>query len=325
MKTISLIVPCYNEELVINETLKRLCFFCDQQKLYDFELIFVDDGSRDATRSLLVEASMNDDRIKLIGFARNFGHQIAVTAGVDASLGDAVVLIDADLQDPPEIISEMIQKWSDGYDVVYGTRESREGESLFKLLTAKLFYRLLNRLSDISIPLDTGDFRLMDRSVVNAISAMPESDRFIRGMVSWVGFKQIALPYTRSERFAGETKYPLKKMIKFALDGIISFSSKPLQLSIFFGFSISILALLGVAYVFAIRLFTNEWVPGWAGILIATLFLGGVQLISLGILGEYVGRIYSEIKGRPLYVADSYYGFRMNPPKLTRSPVVNLR
>jgi dolichol-phosphate mannosyltransferase len=300
-------------------------FFCDSQKSFDFELIFVDDGSRDSTRSLIVEASINDTRIKLIGLARNFGHQIAVTAGVDASSGDAIVLIDADLQDPPEIISEMILKWKEGYDVVYGVRISREGESLFKLFTAKLFYRLLNRLSDVPIPLDTGDFRLMARSVVDTITAMPEADRFIRGMVSWVGFKQVALPYSRSERFAGETKYPLKKMIKFAIDGIISFSSKPLQLSIFFGFLTSTLALVGVAYVLAIRLLTTEWVPGWAGGLIATLFLGGVQLISLGILGEYVGRIYSEIKGRPLYVADSYYGFRIKPPKLTRSPVVNFR
>jgi dolichol-phosphate mannosyltransferase len=322
---ISIVIPCYNEELVLKETLKRLRAFCDQHNLFSFELIFVDDGSRDKTRHILVEASANDSRIKIIGFARNFGHQVAVTAGIDASVGDAVVLIDADLQEPPEIISEMILKWQEGYDVVFGTRISRQGESAFKLLTASIFYRVLNSLSEVSIPPNAGDFRLMNRAVVDSISAMPESDRFLRGMISWVGFKQLSLPYDRSERFAGETKYPLKKMMRFATDGILSFSTKPLQLSIALGFASSCLALIGIIYAISIRMLTSEWVPGWAGTIIATLFFGGVQLLCLGILGAYMGRIYHEIKCRPLYVADSYYGFKSRPPKFSRSPVINLR
>ena len=322
---ISIVIPCYNEELVLKETLQRLYSFCDQHKPFKFELIFVDDGSLDNTREMLVEASSKDNRVKVIGFARNFGHQVAVTAGIDASVGDAVVLIDADMQDPPEIISEMISKWKEGYDVVFGTRISREGESIFKLLTATIFYRFLNGFSEVPIPLDTGDFRLMTRSVVDCISAMPESNRFIRGMVSWVGFKQISINYIRRERFAGVTKYPMRKMIKFALDGILSFSTKPLQLSVALGFVSSFLALVGIIYVISVRLLTSTWVPGWAGTIIATLFFGGVQLICTGILGSYIGRIYSEIKGRPLYVADSYYGFKLRPPKFSRSPVIILR
>jgi dolichol-phosphate mannosyltransferase len=322
---ISIVIPCYNEELVVKETLQRLYSFCDQNKPFNFELIFVDDGSLDKTREILVEASSNDIRVKVIGFARDFGHQVAVTAGIDASVGDAVVLIDADMQDPPEIISEMISKWKEGYDVVFGTRISRQGESIFKLLTATVFYRLLNGFSEVPIPLDTGDFRLMTRSVVECISAMPESDRFIRGMVSWVGFKQTSINYIRHERFAGVTKYPTRKMIKFALDGILSFSTKPLQLSVAMGFASSFLALVGIIYVISVRFLTSTWVPGWAGTIIATLFFGGVQLICMGILGSYIGRIYSEIKGRPLYVADSYYGFKLRPPKFSRSPVIEFR
>ena len=232
---LSLVIPCYNEEEVISETLKRLKEFCAGLQGLDVELIFVDDGSRDRTRVLLKGYAAEDSRIKVICFARNFGHQIAVTAGIDAARGDAVVLIDADLQDPPEVIHQMIAKWREGYDVVYGTRTERPGESAFKLATARSFYRLLNKLSDVPIPLDTGDFRLMSRPVVDTLSAMPERDRFVRGMVSWVGFKQIALPYKRAERFAGESKYPLRKMLRFATDGILSFSTKPLQLSIGLG------------------------------------------------------------------------------------------
>jgi glycosyltransferase involved in cell wall biosynthesis len=320
---LSVVIPCYNEEEVIGETMKRLKAFCSEIVNLDVELIFVDDGSRDKTRELLKNYAAEDARIKLIGFARNFGHQIAVTAGIDAACGDAVVLIDADLQDPPEVIHEMIVKWREGYDVVYGTRTERQGESAFKIATARGFYRLLNRLSDVPIPLDTGDFRLMSRPVVDTLRAMPERDRFVRGMVSWVGFKQIALPYKRSVRFAGESKYPLRKMLSFAIDGILSFSTKPLQLSVGFGMLCASLALAGILYALWLRLFTNVWVEGWTALMIAVLFLGGVQLISVGILGEYIGRIYHEVKNRPLYVVQEYLGFNQAGPEMSRSPVIN--
>lgn len=319
---LSIVVPCYNEEEVIGEAVKRLRVFCLELQSLDVELIFVDDGSRDRTRELLKGFAEEDSRIKIIGFARNFGHQIAVTAGIDAANGDAVVLIDADLQDPPEAIHQMIAKWQEGYDVVYGKRTERLGESAFKRATARGFYRLLNSLSDIPIPLDTGDFRLMSRNVVDTLRAMPERDRFVRGMVSWAGFKQIAIPYRRAERFAGESKYPLRKMMRFAMDGILSFSTKPLQMSIAMGMASASLALLGIFYVLFLRLFTNIWVEGWTALMIVVLFIGGVQLISVGILGEYVGRLYNEVKNRPLYVVQEYLGFDERGPAMTRSPVV---
>ncbi|UXY15707.1 glycosyltransferase family 2 protein [Chitiniphilus purpureus] len=320
---LSIVVPCYNEEEVIGETMKRLTAFCAELRDLEVELIFIDDGSRDRTRALLRSFAQEDPRIRVIGFARNFGHQIAVTAGIDAARGDAVVLIDADLQDPPEVVHQMVAKWREGYDVVYGTRTERPGESAFKLATARGFYRLLNRLSDVPIPLDTGDFRLMSRHVVDTLRAMPERDRFVRGMVSWVGFKQTALPYKRAERFAGESKYPLRKMLRFATDGILSFSTKPLQMSIGLGLSAASLALLGILYALAMRIFTNEWVEGWTALMIAVLFLGGVQLICVGILGEYIGRIYNEVKHRPLYVVQEYLGYGEHAPALSRSPVVD--
>lgn len=319
---VSLVIPCYNEEECIDETMKRLKAFSSELGNLDVELIFVDDGSRDRTRELLKSYAIDDKNIKVIVFARNFGHQIAVTAGIDAACGDAVVLIDADLQDPPEVIHEMIAKWREGYDVVYGTRTERQGESAFKIATARGFYRLLNKLSDIPIPLDTGDFRLMSRPVVDTLRAMPERDRFVRGMVSWVGFKQIALPYKRSIRFAGESKYPLRKMLSFAIDGILSFSTKPLQMSISLGMLCAFLAMLGILYVLWLRLFTHIWVEGWTALMIAVLFLGGIQLISVGILGEYIGRIYNEIKNRPLYVVQEYLGFNKTGPEMSRSPVI---
>lgn len=320
---LSIVVPCYNEEQVIAETINRLKSFCSQLVDLDVEFIFVDDGSRDGTRERLKECIAEDRRFKLIAFARNFGHQIAVTAGLDAAIGDAVVLIDADLQDPPEVVHQMISKWHEGYDVVYGTRTERPGESAFKLATSRGFYRLLNRLSDIPIPLDTGDFRLMSRAVVNTLKAMPERDRFVRGMVSWVGFKQISLPYKRVERFAGESKYPLRKMLHFAVDGILSFSTKPLQLSIALGLGSALIALVGIIYVLFLRIFTDIWAPGWTAMMIALLFMGGVQLVFIGVLGEYIGRIYNEVKNRPLYVVSEYIGFEDAGPAFTRSPVVD--
>jgi len=319
---LSVIVPCYNEEEVIVETMARLNDFCAELVGLDVELIFVDDGSRDRTREILKQAAAADPRMRVIGFARNFGHQIAVTAGIDAAKGDAVVLIDADLQDPPGVIHGMIAKWQEGFDVVYGTRSARPGESAFKIATAHSFYRLLNRISDVPIPLDTGDFRLMSRAVVDTLKAMPERDRFVRGMVSWIGFRQTALPYSRAERFAGESKYPLRKMLRFATDGILSFSIRPLQLAVSAGLISAALALVGIGYALLMRIFTSTWVEGWTALMIAVLFLGGVQLTCVGILGEYVGRIYNEIKQRPLYVVQEYCGFDDDGPALSRSPVV---
>jgi polyisoprenyl-phosphate glycosyltransferase len=322
---LSVVVPCFNEQEVIGEAVHRLQQFGSAVDGLDVEFIFVDDGSRDDTRTLLRGFARDDGRIKVIGFARNFGHQVAVTAGIDAARGDAVVLIDADLQDPPEVVHQMIAKWREGYDVVYGSRTERAGESAFKVGTARAFYRLLNRLSDVPIPLDAGDFRLMSRAVVDTLRAMPERDRFVRGMVSWVGFRQVALPYRRAERFAGQTKYPLRKMLRFATDGILSFSTKPLQLSVAMGMISAVVALVGIAYALALRLFTNIWVEGWTALMIAVLFIGGVQLISIGILGEYIGRIYNEIKQRPLYVVEEYLGFEEARPAMSRSPVVEIR
>ena len=323
---LSVVVPCYNEEDVIPETISRLQAACSTLRDLQTEFIFVDDGSRDKTRQLLKEYSANDSRIKLIALARNFGHQVAVTAGMDAANGDVVVIIDADLQDPPEIIHEMISKWRAGYDVVYGARAERAGESVFKRATARWFYRVLNRISEVPIPVDTGDFRLMTRYVVDTLRAMPERDRFVRGLVSWVGLRQVALPYNRAKRFAGKTHYPLMKMIRFATDGVLSFSSVPLRVSIGMGIFCAFLSALGIIYSLTLRLFTHTWVEGWTAIVVALLFLGGMQLLTIGILGEYIGRIYKEIKRRPLYVVEEYCGYTERTPAMSRSPTnVNLK
>jgi glycosyltransferase involved in cell wall biosynthesis len=306
---ISIVVPCFNEADVIDETILRLQNFSSELINFSVEFLFVDDGSVDGTRQKIKEYAVKDPRVKVIGFARNFGHQIAVTAGIDFSNGDIVVLIDADLQDPPELIHQMLEKAAEGYDVVYCIREKRLGESLLKKFLADLFYRILNKLSSVSIPLDTGDFRLMTRRAVDILKMMPEKDRFIRGMVSWIGFRQIGIKYQRSPRFAGQTKYPLGKMVKFALDGIISFSTKPLQLATGLGIISAFISLFGISYALYLRLFTNTWVEGWTALVIAILFMGGIQLLSLGIIGEYVGRIYNEGKNRPLYVVDEKHGF----------------
>jgi glycosyltransferase involved in cell wall biosynthesis len=306
---LSVIVPCYNEEAVIRETHNRLGTVLSQLPGFGAEILYVDDGSRDRTISLLEQLQSSDPSVRVICLSRNFGHQTAVTAGLEHASGDCVVIIDADLQDPPEIIAEMVARWRDGYDVVYGVRENRDGETRFKLWTAKIFYRLMNRMSKVKIPLDVGDFRLVDRKVVDALVAMPERDRFLRGMVSWVGFKQIAVFYHRDPRLAGESKYPLLKMIEFAADGILSFSFAPLRLATWTGFAAIGVALVGVIYAVLLRLLTSDWVRGWASLFVAVLFMGGVQLISLGIIGEYIGRIYGEVKQRPLYFVSERLGF----------------
>jgi dolichol-phosphate mannosyltransferase len=305
---LSIIVPCFNEELVLRETNRRLLATAAQSGM-DFEILYVDDGSVDGTADILRELHAADARVKVVRLSRNFGHQFAITAGLEHVSGDAVVLIDADLQDPPEVILQMLARWNEGrWDVVYGTRIDREGESLFKLGTAKLFYRVINSLSDVAIPLDTGDFRLMDRKVVDALLSMPERDRFLRGMVSWLGFRQLALPYHRVARFAGTTKYPMKKMLRFAMDGILSFSVVPLRLATMIGLAASLLALLGSCAALGLRLWTHHWVVGWTSLLLAGLFMGGVQLVCLGVVGEYVGRTYWEAKKRPLYLVQERLG-----------------
>lgn len=306
---LSVIVPCFNEEPVVREAHRSLLATLETNTEGGFELIYVDDGSRDGTLRILRELQQTDQRVRVVALSRNFGHQIAVTAGLEHVTGDAVVVIDADLQDPPDVILEMLDRWRQGVDVAYGVRSEREGETAFKLWTAKAFYRCINRLSDVAIPLDTGDFRLMDREVVNALLAMPERDRFVRGMVAWVGFRQEPVHYRRAARLAGQTKYPLKKMLRFATDGILSFSLVPLRLAVYMGFLAAGLALLGIIYALALRLFTDVWVTGWTLLFIAMLFLGGVQLLFLGVMGEYLGRIYGEVKRRPLYLVKERLGF----------------
>ena len=244
-------------------------------------------------------------QIVLVNLSRNFGHQLAATAGIEIATGDAVILMDGDLQDPPELIEDFLRKWREGYDVVYAVRRTRKGESRFKLLTARAFYRIIKRLTKIAIPLDTGDFRLMSRRAVEAVRRLPERHRFLRGMVSWVGFNQAAIEYDRDVRYAGETKYPLSKMLRFAMDGITSFSDVPLRFASYFGFTVSVIAFVYAVVVIVMKTFSLKlafYTPGWASTIVAVLFLGGVQLMSLGILGEYLGRVYDEVKGRPLYI-----------------------
>lgn len=308
-KLLSVIIPCYNEEAVIAETIKRLKSFASELKNLQAEFIFVDDGSVDQTYPILKSFAHTDERIKIISFSRNFGQQMALTAGFDAAQGDAIVLIDADLQNPPEFVHEMIKKWEEGYDVVYGIRSIRPGESFFKLFTSRLFYRILNKFSSVFIP-DTGDFRLMTRPVVDVLKSMPEQDRFIRGMVSWVGFKQIALPYNVAERFAGKTKWSVSKLVMLARDAILSFSNKPLEFILALGLGTTTLTVLGLLAVITQKIITGLWVSKTLILLLTIGFLGGVQLLSLGILGQYIGRIYTQIKNRPRYVVQEFYGFK---------------
>ncbi len=298
---LSVVAPVFNEYECLLEFYKRIC--TTMNGLHKtWELILVDDGSSDSSTDIIRNLGSQDDRVRPVIFARNFGHQIAVTAGMDHARGQAVVVIDADLQDPPEVIIDLIAKWEEGYQVVYAVRNQREGESWFKLFTASLFYRLIYRITDVKIPLDTGDFRLLDRKVVDVMGTMRERHRFQRGLAAWVGFRQIGVPYDRKQRFAGVTKYPFRKMLKLALNAITSFSYFPLQLATYIGFIAAGISILSIPLVALLRLSNQAAFLGQATTLIAVLFLGGVQLISLGILGEYIGRIYDEVKGRPLYV-----------------------
>ncbi|WP_024832111.1 glycosyltransferase family 2 protein [Ruminiclostridium josui] len=306
-KLLSVVVPVYNEQEVITETYRRLKASLSNLDM-DIEYIFINDGSTDNTYLKLKELIVNTD-VKLINFSRNFGHQIAISAGMDYAKGDAVVVIDADLQDPPEIISEMIEKWKEGYEVVYGKRLHREGETLFKKLTAKLFYRVIDNITDIKLPVDVGDFRLIDKKVCNSMKSLPERARYVRGLVSWVGFNQTSIEYKREKRFAGKTKYPLRKMIKLATDGIISFSYRPLKLATFLGMTVSALSFIYLIVILLQKFFTNSTVEGWASTMVVSLFFNGVMLVVIGIMGEYVGRIYEEVKSRPLYVIGELINF----------------
>lgn len=299
--TYSIVAPIFNENENLPELYRRVKNVMDSTG-ETWELVLVDDGSTDGSTEVIHTLAKEDPHIRPVIFARNFGHQIAITAGWDYARGDAVVIIDADLQDPPEVILEMAKKWQEGYEVVYAVRAEREGESWFKLWTASLFYRIIYRITDVKIPVDTGDFRLMDRKVVNVLKQMRERHRFPRGMSAWVGFRQIGVEYKRAARLAGETKYPFKKMVRLALNAITGFSYFPLQVATYFGFVIAAIAAIAIPVVIYMRVTGSQAFFGQATTLIAVLFLGGVQLICVGILGEYIGRLYDEAKGRPLYV-----------------------
>lgn len=303
LKKISVIIPMYQEEKVVKECYKRITNVLTNLNDYDYEIIFIDDGSKDQTFSLLQEIAVLNTKVKVISFTRNFGHQAAVIAGLKKVEGDCAIIIDADLQDPPELIPDMIKIWEQGNKIIYGKRKKRKGESIFKLITAKLFYRALNSLADVEIPKDTGDFRLVDKEAIDTINAMPEHNKFLRGLWSWTGYKQVPFEYERDKRFAGKTKYPFRKMMKLAQDGIIGFSTKPLKIvgalgtiSIIISIVILIYALL--SYIFKL----NNLEPGWTSIMVTVTFFAGVQLISLWIISEYIGRIYDESKSRPQYI-----------------------
>ena len=305
MKKISVVIPMYYEEEVVHECYRRVKVVLNSLNKFEHEIIFVNDGSKDKTLELLEEIADLDKDVKVISFSRNFGHQAAVTAGLKFITGDAVLIIDSDMQDPPELLTDMIRLWEDGNEVIYAKRKVRKGESKFKLITAKLFYRILNGLSDVDIPKDTGDFRLADRKVIDVINSMPEHNKFLRGLFSWVGFKQTPIEYERKERFAGKTKYPLKKMLKLASDGIISFSTKPLKLIGGIGlFSIFISFILLVYALLSYFLRWNNITSGWTSLMCAITFFAGVQLVSIWMISEYIARIYDDTKHRPEYIID---------------------
>ncbi|MBA5851588.1 glycosyltransferase family 2 protein [Clostridium sp. cel8] len=300
----SVVVPLYNEELVIDHSYFRLKEIMDST-CESYEIIFINDGSSDKTREKSEYICSKDKNVKLINFSRNFGHQCAITAGMEYASGKAVVVIDADLQDPPEVILDMIKKWKEGYDVVYGKRAKREGESFFKKFTAQTFYRLLDSITSINIPVDTGDFRLIDRKVCDTLNSLPEKNRYVRGLVSWVGYKQTSVEFVRHERFAGESKYPLKKMIKLALDGITSFSFKPLFISGYLGCISLFIGLISLIWIFIKHIISNSAIINFGFLLSINLMMFGIVLICMGIIGQYIGRIFDESKNRPNYIIES--------------------
>jgi glycosyltransferase involved in cell wall biosynthesis len=313
MMQYSVVIPVFNEAGVLPALYDRLTPVM-QDLGEPYEIIFVNDGSADESPHLLRDLQVKDAHVKFLSLSRNFGHQLAITAGLDYSLGQAVVVMDADLQDPPEVIPSLVDAWRTGYDVVFAVRQQRRGEGLFKRLTAALFYRLLRRMTATEIPLDTGDFRLMSRKAVDTLKGIRERNRFLRGLSGWMGFRQTSVPFVRDVRHAGETKFPLRKMLQFALTGIVSFSFVPLKLAGYLGFLVSSVSFFYIAYAIGLKLFTDQVVQGWTSVMVAVLFLGGVQLLSLGIIGDYIGRIYEEVKQRPLYIVDEARGFDCHPP-----------
>jgi polyisoprenyl-phosphate glycosyltransferase len=305
----SLVVPIFNEEETLSELARRLTLLLDALD-GPAEVVLVDDGSSDRSYDLMVAARETDPRFKVLRLSRNFGHQIAITAGMDAAAGNAVIVMDADLQDPPEVVLEMAARWREGFDVIYGVREGRPGDTRFKKATASAFYRFLRRVSNIDVPLDVGDFRLVDRRALEAFKSMRETNRYVRGMFSWIGFRQVGVTFQRDERFAGDTKYPLTKMLKFATDGVVSFSAAPLRLALNLGFAVSALSFaLGVLAVI-LKLAGFYSIPGLASIAVFVAFLGGIQLLVLGLMGEYIARIHDEVKDRPLYLVRDTHGFQ---------------
>ena len=308
MALYSIVIPLYNEEEVVEECIKRVGGVC-RTLGGDYEVIFVNDGSEDKTVELTLAACEANPKIKLLSFSRNFGHQIAITAGMDHAKGDAVIVMDADLQDPPEVIPKLISKYNEGYDVVYAVRSERKGETIFKKWTSKAFYRFLRFMCNIDIPVDTGDFRLISRKVCDVMKSLTERNRYVRGLISWVGFKQAAVEYVREERFAGETKYPLRKMLKLSMDGITSFSTKPLTLSKNLGYVTAVAGFIYMIVVILNKFAFGKTVAGWASLAVLILLIGGIQLIMLGIVGEYIARIFDESKNRPLYIIEDKYNF----------------
>lgn len=308
---LSVVVPVFNEEQIIEVFYKRISKLLSEMKKeepnFEWEVIWVNDRSTDSSLDIMLRLHKKNSCFKILNLSRNHGHQLAITAGMEYAKGDAVVIMDADLQDPPEFIANLYAKYMEGYDVVYAVRKNREAESFFKLITAKVYYRILKRLMNVEFPVDAGDFRLMSRRVVDTLVSMHESHRFIRGMVSWIGYKQCGIHYDREKRYAGTTKYPLRKMVKFALDGLTSFSTAPLRLASLVGFITALAGFLYAFYIIAIALLTSKFILGWATIVVLMLILGGIQLLTLGIIGEYIGRISNEVKRRPLYLVDKYY------------------
>lgn len=321
MIRLSVVIPCYNEEKVLMELRRRLVPVCEALVGQSFEVVLVDDGSQDATRAILRKLSDEDPRFISVLLARNHGHQLALTAGLQTASGKRIFVLDADLQDPPELLGKMMKKMDEGFDVVYGRRKTRDGETAFKKVSASAFYRLLRRISDVDIPVDTGDFRLMSKRVNDVLRDMPERHRFIRGMVTWVGFSQAAIEYDRSERFAGETKYPFRKMLAFAVDAITSFSVIPLKIAIWLGFTMAVMSIVVLIY----TLFSwviGETVAGWTSLMVVVLLIGSVQMVSIGILGEYVGRLYMQGKQRPLFVVDEVLNAPLKRAEIKKLDVV---